>query len=472
MSSSPYIVPAEGTKKADTSTSSSTIAGWAKKATPTATVSSPSPQNPSSDPQNPSSTDPKHSTGKDITPFASPDADAKTPVPKMNLFLTNKVARFGHKLRSQAEETKKGNRGIMELAKRHQMKSKKEKAREQKIEAIDNTRKPYIIDPDHASKQAWDVVVLLLVVINLFTIPIAMAQQFEQEESPFFSTLVDMLFIIDLIVTFLTGYNLTNGERIWNHRMIVENYVYSGWFFIDFVACVPWELFANAVNGGTPQEGNDALRYTLLVRALKLPRLLRLGKVFKYLNRFKYAQAWKIIRLLMIMIISAHWVGCLFFFTCELQMSAQMSGEEPWCEQEEVKSQSGSGRLLIAFHTAFLMLVGEGIGPTTMVEYAYTTVALIVGQIISAVVIGNISIVLNNQASMSALYTQKMDRVNESMMTLKLPTLLQTKGTVYVWFPLPPPPFLILCEFCFLTSFLFFFFNLFFFSPKNSTYVL
>ena len=150
-------------------------------------------------------------------------------------------------------------------------------------------------------------------------------------------------------------------------------------------------------------------------------------KVFKYLNRFKYAQAWKIIRLLMIMIISAHWIGCLFFFTCELQ--TQTSGETPWCNsQADVRDGTGSERLLIAFHTAFLMLIGENIGPTSPIEYAYTVIALIVGQIISAVVIGNISIVLNNQASMSALYTQKMDRVNESMMTLKLPSNIQTKG--------------------------------------------
>jgi hypothetical protein len=355
-----------------------------------------------------------------------------------NLFLLNRVAGFGKKLQMQAQETKAGNRGVIELAKRHQMKTKKEKNQQKKLESLDNTKKWFIIDPDHPLKQVWDVVVLLLVVINLFTIPIAMAAQFEQNESPIFSTMVDTLFIMDLFITFFSGYNMTNGERIWNHRMICENYIYSGWFFIDFIACVPWEIFANAVSGRSGNDENSqALKYTLLVRALKLPRLLRLGKVFKYLNRFKYAQAWKIIRLLMIMIIAAHWIGCLFFFTCELQMGTQMSGDDPWCFQnEEIRGQTGSGRLLIAFHTAFLMLVGEDIGPTTLIEYAYTVVALIAGQIISAVVIGNISIVLNNQASMSALYTQKMDRVNESMMTLKLPNTIQNKVRTfyeYMW---------------------------------------
>jgi len=61
----------------------------------------------------------------------------------------------------------------------------------------------------------WDVVVLLMVVVNLFTIPISMAAQFDNTPSPIFSTFVDVLFIADLFVTFFTAYNLTNGERIW-----------------------------------------------------------------------------------------------------------------------------------------------------------------------------------------------------------------------------------------------------------------
>ena len=141
----------------------------------------------------------------------------------------------------------------------------------------------------------------------------------------------------------------------------------------------------------------------------------------------RYAQAWKIIRLLMIMFLAAHWAGCLFFFMCELQDNGI---DEPWCNaNEDVVNAEGGTRFLVAFHTAFLMLVGENIDPTTNWEYFYTTMMLVAGQIISAVVIGNISIVLNNQASMSALYMQKMDRVNESMTTLKLPSKIQHKGT-------------------------------------------
>ena len=39
------------------------------------------------------------------------------------------------------------------------------------------------------------------------------------------STLVDLIFLTDMILTFLTGFDLSNGERIWNPRMIVNNYI-------------------------------------------------------------------------------------------------------------------------------------------------------------------------------------------------------------------------------------------------------
>ena len=355
---------------------------------------------------------------------AKPNAKPKgsgAPATGLNTHLN--VASFGRKLRKAATATASGNRSIMEIVERHSRADVHAKKKQEKLDQIDNTKNWYTIDPDGSAKQVWDVVVLLLVMINLVTIPMSMATQFDMTEDQAFATLVDLIFITDLVLTFLTGFDLTNGERMWNPRVIVETYIKSGWFFVDFVACVPWEAFAF----GDDADAAEGAKYTLLVRALKLPRLLRLGKVFKYLNRFKYAQAWKIIRLLMIMFIAAHWAGCLFFFMCEIQDSGM---DTPWCNQNDyVKgAQEGSTKFLVAFHTAFLMLVGEDIGPTTDAEYIYTLMMLVAGQIISAVVIGNISIVLNNQASMSALYMQKMDRVNESMMTHKLPSKLQTKG--------------------------------------------
>ena len=43
---------------------------------------------------------------------------------------------------------------------------------------------------------------------------------------------------------------------------------------------------------------------------LKLPRLLRISKVAKYLERFQYATVWRIFRLVCSVFIIAHWLAC------------------------------------------------------------------------------------------------------------------------------------------------------------------
>ena len=101
-----------------------------------------------------------------------------------------------------------------------------------------------------------------------------------------------------------------------------------------------------------------------------------------------------------------------------------------------------------------MMLYGENIGPTTTVsnhhlfrisnakklteirsyaqpERIFVVGAIIVGQIVSAVVIGNISLVLTNQQCQAATYQQKLDRAMESMQSMHLPSNLQSRILKY-----------------------------------------
>ena len=57
----------------------------------------------------------------------------------------------------------------------------------------------------------------------------------------------------------------------------------------------------------------------ILLRALKLPRLLRVSRLLIFLNRSKYKTIFKILRLFFVLFLAAHWGGCLFFWLCELQ---------------------------------------------------------------------------------------------------------------------------------------------------------
>ena len=101
-----------------------------------------------------------------------------------------------------------------------------------------------------------------------------------------------------------------NGEVEMDPKKILAYYL-GGWFLIDFLACFPFELLLGSVS-------DDNRQVDILFRALKLPRLLRLGRLWKFLDKFKYAGTMKIVRFTFFIVLVAHWSGCMFFFTCYL----------------------------------------------------------------------------------------------------------------------------------------------------------
>ena len=50
---------------------------------------------------------------------------------------------------------------------------------------------------------------------------------------------------------------------------------------------------------------------------LKLPRLLRLGRILKFLENMKGANIWRMIRLFMMFFMFAHWVGCFWYLIAD-----------------------------------------------------------------------------------------------------------------------------------------------------------
>ena len=158
-----------------------------------------------------------------------------------------------------------------------------------------------------------------------------------------------------------------------------------------------------------------------LLRLLKLPRLLRLGRLLKFLERFKYAGAMKIFKFIMLLVLVGHWTGCVFFFLLNLENEY---GYNTWMETNVgliVEGENISGRYLNMLYTAFLMLIGEGMDMETSLERAYGTLVVLIGTIVTAVIVGNVSFVVSNQNSTQFLYQQKIDMITDEMRALHLP---------------------------------------------------
>lgn len=96
--------------------------------------------------------------------------------------------------------------------------------------------------------------------------------------------------------------NLSSQKR----QVIRMNYLKS-WFIIDLLSCLPYDVF-NAFDHDEDGIGS-------LFSALKVVRLLRLGRVVRKLDRYLEYGAAMLILLLCFYMLVAHWLACVWYVT-------------------------------------------------------------------------------------------------------------------------------------------------------------
>lgn len=95
---------------------------------------------------------------------------------------------------------------------------------------------------------------------------------------------LDALFVVDLFVNFMSAVEINDEEVDIRFKAIAKNYM-KGWFFLDLLACLPFQLLELVVSQGQSSGG-----YNKLLRLLRLPRLYRLLRI---LRLFKMSKLFK-----------------------------------------------------------------------------------------------------------------------------------------------------------------------------------
>lgn len=114
----------------------------------------------------------------------------------------------------------------------------------------------------------------------VFTVmPWAMAFEETSYESNYFiiETLIDFLFMLDIIVTFNTAYFNEKDKLVTDRRMIAKRYL-KGMLLVDLIAVLPFHLMSGDYDGGRP---NAFIRF---VRISRISRIFRANRLFKFLR--------------------------------------------------------------------------------------------------------------------------------------------------------------------------------------------
>ncbi len=214
------------------------------------------------------------------------------------------------------------------------------------------------------------------------------------------------------------------------------------WFLIDFLGTFPFELFI----GGDSASSRKSLK---LIKYFKIPKLLRVSRVMKYIREKK--SVYELFQVFVLVFTLIHLGSCfwmLILSPCNEDTLDMISDYDTLCRQENV------GKLYTeSFHLSAAMILGVSnshvIGESSTLDlytekrethriqmYVISTLFMIGGLFIVALLISELNVFISGKKQGSATFQRKFDRVKHEMEYYSVPDDLQMQVKAfydYIW---------------------------------------
>lgn len=274
----------------------------------------------------------------------------------------------------------------------------------------------WILLPNSRMRLAWDFFVLALVIYTAITLPLWLSFVDDDFDMPSslagLELVMDVLFVLDIILNFNTAI-VKDAQLVINKRTIARHYS-SKWLPIDAAASVPWEiifLIVDSVNGGDGRgdggsdgtggggkDGAGGAAALQFVKILKVPKLLRLGRLFKFLERFEgAANVGRIVALVLVMVLLIHWLASVWYLLASRDgawlatiCAVPLTVDDPICRLHLDESDKITQYAFTYYYT-MMMIMGDSTTPTDGWEVLFVVLVVICGSCINATIFANVA---------------------------------------------------------------------------------
>ncbi|EAT48995.1 AAEL000014-PA [Aedes aegypti] len=268
-----------------------------------------------------------------------------------------------------------------------------------------------VVNPDENFYFYWLMVVTIGILYNLWTLIVRQSfPELQTNASKFWLScdcLTDVVFILDVVVQLRTGY-LEQGLMVYDSRKLAGHYLHSSEFLLDLATLVPLDILQIRL-------GTQPL--------LRFPRFFKVYRAIKYYyiveSRTVWPNLWRVVNLIHILLILAHWFGCFYFLLSEAEgfQGDWVYPYRPGDYATLTRKYLGS----LYWSTLTLTTIGDLPTPETNAEYVFTIVSYLIGVFIFATIVGQVGNVITNRNANRLEFERLLDGAKTYMRHHKVP---------------------------------------------------
>ncbi|CAH8656272.1 unnamed protein product [Schistosoma intercalatum] len=304
---------------------------------------------------------------------------------------------------------------------------------------------PHIILHYVAFKTTWDWLILFLTGYTAVMVPFNAAfksKTMDDVSLLVVDSIVDVIFFIDIVLNFHTTFVGPNGEVISDATIIRINYL-KGWFIVDVLSCLPYDVF----NAFQPEATQSTI--SSLFGALKVVRLLRIGRVTRKLDQYLEYMAASLLLMISGFVLLAHWLACVWYSVGQTDLKngiyygwiPRLLNDIDQGKTTPTNWTSGNPPLprtmtyvtSLYFTLSLITSIGFGnVSATTFGEKLVAAVFMLIGAFGYATIFGNVTTIFQGMYATRSRYHDMMASVKDFIKTHSVPKDLAERVIDYV----------------------------------------